>query len=455
MLYRRKYTKGIEDQDEQRAKRINTIMKSGVLAGLDIMRSRPLKVVLLYVAMTLVSVLETPRLIRLLFSLTHLKPEVIQVIIQAAFLVTTSIIIFLAIRRLQTLNTESRNQYKMLFHSNPIPMWILNSRTLKFVQVNGSALRIYGYTTEEFKSMSLLDITSPEDHNRTVQQIKNISYNNNPSDCFEHQKKNGELITTKITSHKIYFHNQDCVMAMAEDVTLQNLQDKALKMLFDAEKEYKEELEANIKQLTATLEEKQRLAEVIDRIQNMVIITDPAGIIIWVNKAFIKASGYSFEEAVGRTQHFLYGASPDFATLERMTESVKNKEFSIFEVVNYTKSGRGYWVEMTTSPIYNCENDVVRYISVHNIITERKLRDVQIQEQNTVLKKLAWTNSHTVRKPIASILSLVEIGEYADSLEEMKEIHEFIGICSRELDNITKEVGMEINNRNLDGFMKV
>jgi PAS domain S-box-containing protein len=422
---------------------------------LNLLQSRPIKVVFLYVAMTLLWILEGPKLIVLLLASTSLKVDSLKVMVDGGFILTTAIMIFFAIRRQLTLHIDSKNQYKMLFHSNPTPMWIYSRRSLKFLQVNNTAICIYGYTAEEFKKMSILDITSPEDQDKTVQQVKNMFYNYNPSGNFEHIKKNGDVFTAKITSHKIYFQNQDCVMVMAEDVTLQHLQDKALLLLSEAEKEYKEELEANIKQLTATLEEKQRLAEVIDRIYNMVIITDPNGVITWVNEAFINTTGYSFDDAVGKTHSFLYGSNPDFGTEEKIIQSVKNKDFSVIEVINYSKTGQGYWVEMTISPIYNCKDDVVRYISVQNIITERKLRDVQIMEQNTVLKKLAWTNSHIVRKPIASILSLVELGEYAESIEELREMHHFIGVCSRELDSITKEVSQEINNRNLGGFMEV
>jgi PAS domain S-box-containing protein len=429
-------------------------MRDSVFKDMNLVQSRAMKLALLYCAMTLIWIFEGPKVIGFLVAHFPVKLERFEFLVNGSFFLVMATIIFFVVRRNLTLDTRSKDQYEMLFHGNPTPMWIFNRKSLRFLQVNNTATCIYGYSAEEFKTMSILDITSKDDHAEAVQQVKNMIYNYNPSGNFEHVKKNGDLITAKITAHKINFQNQDCVMVMAEDVTLQCLQDKALKLLCDAEKEYKEDLEANIKQLTATLEEKQRLAEVIDRIHNMVIITDPNGVITWVNEAFINTTGFSFEEAVGETHRFLQGANPDNA-LEKISECIKNKDFTPFEEINYTKDGRGYWVETTISPIYNCGNDLVRYISVQNIITERKLRDVQIVEQNTVLKKLAWTNSHTVRKPIASILSLVELGEYAESIDEIREIHSFISTCSVELDNITKEVSQDINSRNLGGFMEV
>ncbi|WP_432713952.1 hypothetical protein [Pedobacter sp.] len=110
---------------------------------------------------------------------------------------------------------------------------------------------------------------------------------------------------------------------------------------------------------------------------------------------------------------------------------------------------------MTISAIYDDNHEVIRHISVQNIITERKFRDLQIVEQNSVLKKLAWSNSHLVRKPIASILSLVDLGKDMENTEELKEIHHLINRCSVELDNITKEVSAQIDSRNLEGFIEL
>src|SRR5690606_2913507 len=99
-------------------------------------------------------------------------------------------------------------------------------------------------------------------------------------------------------SHQTTFHNRHAVLVMAQDVTLQLQQEEKLQMLYAAEKELKEELERNIELIEHSLKEKQKFAEIVDRIHNMVIITDADGGILWVNEAFINITGYSFEEAV-------------------------------------------------------------------------------------------------------------------------------------------------------------
>jgi PAS domain S-box-containing protein len=430
-------------------------MTRPLLNYVQLLKSKPILAVVIFLFIRLLWIARQEAICKYLNALTKISTERIELLIEGTLILIASTVILILISRQVLANLKSSNQYKMLFDSNPTPMWIINKQTLKFLQVNDTAISIYGYSAEEFKNMTILDITATEDKERRRKNLVGMPYENSLPCSYEHVKKNGDVFMGKVSAHLIRFEDEECIMGMAEDITVQLLQEKALRLLHHAEKEYQEDLETNIKQLKATLQEKQRLAEVVERIHNMVIITNPEGIISWVNKAFIDTTGYSFREAVGQTTCLMHGPKTDPILLDEMLGSIKKKDYSVFERIHYAKNGIGYWVEITMSAIYNDLKEVVRYIYVQNIITGRKLRDFQIVEQNTVLKKLAWTNSHTVRKPIASILSLVQIGEDAKSLHEIQEIHGFIGVCSKELDAITREVGLEINNRNLDGYTEV
>src|SRR5205823_9462452 len=62
---------------------------------------------------------------------------------------------------IQTARTAER--YQMLFESSPLPMWVYDAETLEFLNVNDAAIRHYGYTREEFLSMTIREIRPPED----------------------------------------------------------------------------------------------------------------------------------------------------------------------------------------------------------------------------------------------------------------------------------------------------
>jgi PAS domain S-box-containing protein len=66
-------------------------------------------------------------------------------------------------KKAETELRASEQKYKLLFESNPLPMWMLTLPDYKFIDVNSVALLQYGYTREEFLKLSALDLRPPED----------------------------------------------------------------------------------------------------------------------------------------------------------------------------------------------------------------------------------------------------------------------------------------------------
>jgi PAS domain S-box-containing protein len=414
------------------------------------MQIKPLKIVILYIIFSVVWIIIWHLNMEDLKTRFKTEPGTITNLKSLVFVIVTSWLLYYLIKKQQHVLLNSERQYRSLFYTNPNPQWIYDKETLKFLEVNEAAIRVYGYTEEEFKKMTILDIRKMEDHPKVEEKLKDYTAHVNVSGNWEHIKKNGVSLIAHVNSHQTTFHNRHAVLVMAQDVTLQLQQEEKLQMLYAAEKELKEELERNIELIEHSLKEKQKFAEIVDRIHNMVIITDADGVILWVNQAFLNTTGYSLEETVGKTPDFLHGPNTDVSIQAKIWQSVKENPFSVFEILNYTKAGDEYWIEMTVSAIYNDENEIIRYISVENVITERKLRDQQILKQNEVLKTLAWANSHAIRKPVVSLLSLVELSKDLTQLRAMKEVHVLIGVCAKELDEVTKEVAKVIQDSEPD-----
>ena len=58
---------------------------------------------------------------------------------------------------------QSEKNYRTIFYKSPLPKWVYDSETLRFLEVNEAATRHYGYTQEEFLSMTINDIRPKED----------------------------------------------------------------------------------------------------------------------------------------------------------------------------------------------------------------------------------------------------------------------------------------------------
>ncbi|MFC3362074.1 PAS domain S-box protein [Pedobacter fastidiosus] len=116
---------------------------------------------------------------------------------------------------------ESERRYSALFHLSPLPMWVYDFETLEFLDVNQTALSHYGYTKEEFLSMTIRQIRPAEDIRLLEKTIKKTRKQDNTifQGTFEHIKKNGEIIQVEVKSNTIIFKGTKAKVIIASDIT--------------------------------------------------------------------------------------------------------------------------------------------------------------------------------------------------------------------------------------------
>ena len=99
------------------------------------------------------------------------------------------------------------------FWNAPNPMWVYDDETLNFLQVNTAACTRYGYTTEEFLSMTLLDLRSPEEQ----EVFKNRK--EHPDRVWEHHTKSGETLHVRKYDFPFDVESRPTTLSMIADVT--------------------------------------------------------------------------------------------------------------------------------------------------------------------------------------------------------------------------------------------
>ena len=95
---------------------------------------------------------------------------------------------------------QSEERYRLLFEASPLPMWVYDAETLRFLAVNGAAVEHYGYTTAEFLAMTVEDLGEAPGSPR-------------------HQTKDGTLIEVEITAGEVDFEGRPAALVLANDVT--------------------------------------------------------------------------------------------------------------------------------------------------------------------------------------------------------------------------------------------
>src|SRR6201998_1132688 len=104
---------------------------------------------------------------------------------------------------------RTQEQYRLLFDSNPIPVWVFDTETLSILDVNAIAIGSYGYSREEFLRLKITDIRPKEDVPALMRTLSNRREPIQDSGPWKHRKKSGELIDVQITSYPLTFRGKD------------------------------------------------------------------------------------------------------------------------------------------------------------------------------------------------------------------------------------------------------
>jgi two-component system cell cycle sensor histidine kinase/response regulator CckA len=133
---------------------------------------------------------------------------------------------------------ENEERYRTLFDANPQPMWVFDVETLRFLAVNDAAVAHYGYSLDEFLSMTIQAIRPAADLVHLQEALDHAEGSSGIDQSWaRHTKRDGSLITVEITSHPLEFGGRPARLVLPHDVTERNQAEAA-----------KEHLEAQLRQ---------------------------------------------------------------------------------------------------------------------------------------------------------------------------------------------------------------
>ena len=113
---------------------------------------------------------------------------------------------------------ESEERYRLLFDRSPLPMWVYDQETLGFLAVNQAAVDHYGYSRDQFGSMTIDQVRPAEDVAASEERSPAAAEAEGPS-IWRHRKANGETIDVELTSHALEFSGRRARLVIANDVT--------------------------------------------------------------------------------------------------------------------------------------------------------------------------------------------------------------------------------------------
>jgi diguanylate cyclase (GGDEF)-like protein/PAS domain S-box-containing protein len=267
-----------------------------------------------------------------------------------------------------TLRGGPEIEYQLLFEQNPIPMWVFDRATLCFLAVNDAALRQYGYTREEFLSMTLAEIRPPE----FVSELRNNIERRQPghlrSGPWIHCRKDGSTIEVEIVSRDLEFQGIRGVLVAAHDIT-------AIKQAESAAREAQDKYTA-----------------IFDDAVIGIFRATPDGRPLSVNRAMAQMHGYSTpEELLSKVSNVAAQLFVDPTHLFALHRAAANGIVRNAEVEVYQKDGSRRWMKVNLRTARDPAGNVLAIEGTVEDITERKRVEEILLFKNALLEAQSET----------------------------------------------------------------
>ena len=256
-------------------------------------------------------------------------------------------------------------RYRPLFALSPQPAWVYDRATLRFLEVNETAVRSYGWSREEFLAMTIRDIRPPSEQGRLDELLASTEGTQRHTATSVHRTKNGRILNVELSSYPLEFLGRPARMSLVYDVT---------------------ERESAV--LALALSE-QKYRSVIEQLQDVFFRTDATGLWTFLNEAWTTLTGNPVETSLG-THYLSYVHPSDRAVLldafRPLAEGMVKT--TLVEVRYFHRAGGYRWVEASTHLVRDDRGEVAGTMGTLRDVTERRAANEERQRLATNIRQL-------------------------------------------------------------------
>ena len=130
-----------------------------------------------------------------------------------------------------------------------------------------------------------------------------------------------------------------------------------------------------------------KLTAALEQTANSVVITDPQGVIEYVNPYFTQLTGYGRDEAIGKFLGILYNNAEAEETYSKIRQAMTRGEQWSGELLMRKKGDQPYWEYVSISPVKNNSGEILSYVIIKQDICERKAAEEKIIQLNAELER--------------------------------------------------------------------
>jgi len=284
-------------------------------------------------------------------------------------------------------------EFRLLFANNPLPMWVYDLETLRFLEVNDTAVTRYGYSRTEFLGMRITDIRPAEEIPRLRQNLSAARPVLEESGPWKHRLKDGAIISVQIASHLSDWRGRPAALVIAQDITERQRSEEALR---------------------AT---EQLFRTAFEEAPSGMCLTALNGRFLQANAALCQMLGYSQQEMIAGAFQAITHPADQERSRQAAIQLQNNPAVSVDLEKRYIhKSGATIWVRLKISAVRDSNHKTCHYIthiedvSIRKRAEEELLRAKEAAEAASRSKSEFLANmSHEIRTPMNGIIGMTEL----------------------------------------------
>ena len=264
--------------------------------------------------------------------------------------------------RIQAENTlrKSENLFRALVENSFEGISLLNSEG-KFLYQTNSAKKIYGYEPEELNSTSAFELIHPDFLNSARKLFSKLLNSPGSSMVLEAKIKHKDNSWHWIEAIGTNLLNEPSVNAIVV-----NFRD--------------------ITERRKSSDQLQKISTAIEQTADSVMITDKNGIIEYINSAFLRITGYSRKEVIGKTPRILKSGRHSESFYKDFWEKILKGNTYRTKFINCKKNGELYIIERTVTPVENESGEITHFISTGRDVTEKERIEDELNKNSKLLQ---------------------------------------------------------------------
>ena len=235
---------------------------------------------------------------------------------------------------------------------------VIAHQNFKVIYANKAARDMFGYPSlEQTLGRNPLEYVSGTYRDEAIQTVREAvgkGQSVGPVEIEATHPQSGETFPIEVTSTPIFWGGRPAVVSIVRDISERKAREEGMRLLESA----------------------------VASISESVVITDAEGLIVYVNPSFTKHTGYSTQDAIGKTPATLNSRQQGNEFYDRLWETIKAGQLWRGRILNCKKDGTIYPAHISAAPIFNAKGEITHFVSVYEDLSENEeLQKKMMQSQ--------------------------------------------------------------------------